>query len=168
MRAAGAISVLLCTAVLAAAAWSTGGSRLSEKGVSGLLLGRPLAQIKADHLIKPTTPGCELASPRPIAARLRAPFDGFATFNGASPHRLQALAILGGTKTSRGIAIGDPAAKVLSAYPTAKVNNSRPGDPLQFTAIVVRSGGRDRMWFLLDRAGGKVTELDVPAPQFCE
>jgi hypothetical protein len=168
------MSVLL-GAALVGAAWSigtgvgsAGTSGLTEKGVGPLLLGRTLAEINREHLIGPATPGCELASPRPIGARLHAPFVGYATFGGAAPHRLQALSISAGVKTSRGVAIGDRGARVLHAYPGARVLNSRPGDPLQFNAIVVRSSGRDRMWFLLDRPNGHVTEFDVPAPQFCE
>jgi hypothetical protein len=36
------------------------------------------------------------------------------------------------------------------------------------TAIVVERKGAERMWFMLDRPAGHVTEIDVPGPQICE
>lgn len=142
---------------------------LTERGVGGLRLGRSLAAIRRDRLIGPVSPGCELASPRPFGARIRAPLAGFATFDGrAATSRLVALSITGGARTSRGVTIGTSAANVRHAYPGARVENSGPPNPIQFNAIVVSRAGRDRIWFFLDRRGGRVRSIDLPSAQFCE
>jgi hypothetical protein len=142
---------------------------LTEHGFGGLRFGRPLATIrKAGLIAAQDIPGCELGSPRPIAARLMPPLTGFATFGGAAPHRLVALQITAGAVTDRGIRIGDPAAKVRRAYPEARVSNSLPPEPLQWAALIVTRAGRDRMWLLLDKPGGVLKDFELPAPQFCE
>ena len=141
---------------------------VTEHGVGRLTLGRTLAEVRRDGLIGTTRPGCELASPRPLIARLRAPLSGWATFDGRAPHHLQALAITAGAVGRNGIRIGDSSAAVARAFPSAHVIDSRPPKPLVFSAVVLRRNGHDLLWFMLDRPRGKVTEFDVPAPQFCE
>ena len=141
---------------------------LTEQGVAGLRLGRTLAQVRATGRIGPTGPGCELVSPRPLFARLRAPLKGFATFGGAAPHRLVALDVRGGAQTVRHVAVGASSAAVEQAYPEAHLLTSKPSDPLQLTAWIVKRGGKDRIWFMLNRPGGHVTDLAVPSPQLCE
>lgn len=142
---------------------------VTERGVGGLTIGRPLAAIQADGLIGPLSPGCELASPRPYGAKLRAPLKGFASFSGrGASSKLQSLSLTGGASTSRGITIGATSAAVRLAYPTARVENSRPGDPIEIYAIVLSRGSRDRIWFRLSRRGGRVTFIDIPGPEICE
>jgi hypothetical protein len=142
---------------------------LTEHGVRGLQLGKTLAQARATGLIGATGPGCELVStPPPVAARLRAPLKGFATFAGKAPHRLVSLDIRGGAITVRHVRVGDSAAKVRSKYPEAHLLTSKPSDPLQLTALIVKRGGKDRIWLMLNKPGGRVTDLAVPGPQLCE
>jgi len=57
--------------------------------------------------IGPSGPGCELASPTPVVARLKAPLAGSAAFSGAAPHRLAALWVTRGAVTDHGIAIDE-------------------------------------------------------------
>ena len=140
-----------------------------QSGVGALRLGRTLAAIRTAHVLGPVTPGCELASPRPSAARLRHPLRGFATFvprNGN--RRLVALSITEGAVTKRKIGIGSTAASVRKAYPSAKVNDSPAPNPLQFSALVVSRAGHDRIWFMLDHKGGRVVSIEIPSPQFCD
>ena len=54
------------------------------------------------------------------------------------------------------------------AYPEAHLLTSKPSDPLQLTAWIVKRGGKDRMWFMLKGPGGGVTDLAVPSAQLCE
>lgn len=146
-----------------------GGPILTERGVGGLRLGRTLSEVRRAKLIGRVRPGCELVRPRPYWARLRSPLRGSATFTGSrGTSRLDALLITSGAVTDRGVRIGSTAAQVLRAYPEAKVQNSRPGDPLQFSAIQVTRGGRSRLWFMLDRPRGRVLSFEIPGPQFCE
>jgi hypothetical protein len=140
---------------------------LTETGVRGLRLGMPLAAAKRTGLVGTTGPGCELVAPRPLHARLRAPLKGFATFDGKAPHRLVALDVNGGAAI-RGIAVGDAAAEVRRAYPGARRLTSKPDAPLQLTALIVARGGKDRIWFMLDRPRGRVTDIDLPTVQACE
>jgi len=164
--------VALAGALLVAAAPASAaapGQILTERGVRGLTLGRTLAAVRGDGLVGRLRPGCELASPRQWFGPLRPPLTGFATFSGrAAASRLQALDIRAGAVTACGIGIGSTARQVLRAHPAARERNSRPGDPLQFTAIVIARGGKDRMWFDLTRRGGTVRTISVPGPQFCE
>jgi hypothetical protein len=57
---------------------------------------------------------------------------------------------------------------VRAAYPTARIVDSPPPNPLVYSAIVLRASGHDRIWFMLDHRGGHVTSIELPAPQFCE
>ena len=101
---------------------------LTERNLVGLRLGQTLAQARATGRIGPTTPGCELASPRPLAARLRAPLKGFATFDGRAPHRLLSLDVTGGAQTTRHVRVGTSAAAARAA-PTPRrtcLHRSRP------------------------------------------
>jgi len=142
---------------------------LTERGVDGLLLGRSLAAIRSRHLIGRLRKGCELASPRPYFAPLRAPLTGTATFSGRTPaSKLTFLSVRAGAVTSRGIAIGSPGRQALHAYANAHIKNSAPSNPVKFNAIVVKRDGRYRLWFLLDRRGGNVRSFEVPYPQICE
>ena len=142
---------------------------LTEVGVGRLRLGRPLAAIRADHLVGRVSAGCELASPRPVVAKLVAPLKGFATFSGTGPaKRLVSLSVTGGARTTRGVTVGTTAARVRRAYPRARVEHSPAPNPLQFDAIVVTRADQDRIWFMLDRKDGRVQSIDVPGPEFCE
>ena len=163
---AAAAAALLVPAVTPAA-----GTRLlvlTERNVDGLRLGQTLAQARGTGRIGPTTPGCELASPRPLAARLRPPLKGFATFDGKAPHRLLSLDVTGGAQTTRHVRVGTSAVAARRAYPEAHLRTSKPSDPLQLTALIVKRGGKDRIWLMLNRPGGRVTDLAVPGPQLCE
>ena len=141
---------------------------LTERGVDGVQLGRTLAQVRATGRIAAATPGCELVSPRPLVAQLRAPLKGYATFDGAPPHRLIALDVVAGVQTTRHVAVHATAASVHRKYPAARLLVSKPSDPIQLMAYIVRRGGKDRMWFRLDHPRGYVAAIDVPAPQICE
>jgi hypothetical protein len=142
---------------------------LNEHGVDGLLLGRTRKAIRTRGLIGPIHRGCELASPRPSVASLRPPLVGAATFGGPGPSsRLTAVSVRAGAVTDRGIAIGSSAADVLRAYPNAHVKNSARSNPVRFNAVVVKRGGRYRIWFMLDHRGGHVRSFEVPLLQICE
>jgi hypothetical protein len=152
-------------AVLVTGASASPPLRLTETGVGQLQLGRPLASV-GSRWIGPTGPGCELAAPTPVVARLKAPLAGSAAFSGAARHRLVALWVTRGAATDRGIAIGATAAAVRRAYPGAVAQDSE--QPLRYHALTVRRNGKDRIWFMLDRRNGRVTAFALPAPQFCE
>lgn len=144
--------------------------RLSFHGVGSLTLGVPLSTAQARHRVGAPRKGCELSSPLPISARLRSPLGGWATFDGRSPHRLVALSITRGAVTGQGIGIGSTAAQVRRAYPQVRTEYTDPSQPgLQYDALVIRTvAGRDRLWFMLDKAEGRVVAFEVPSPQFCE
>jgi hypothetical protein len=167
-----AAAATLATGAFAAVAIGAHGSAtpiLSEKGVGGLKLGRSYAAIKKAGLIGKVTPGCELASPRPYGAKLRSPLKGFATFTGKAGHRvLSSLVITGGAKTAKGIKRGSTAAAIHAAYPTAKDLDSKSGDPIQIHAIVLKRNGKDKIWFVLSKHNGVLTEFGVPSLEICE
>lgn len=138
---------------------------LTERGVGGLRLGDPLTTTRAHHLIGPLAPGCELGTPRPVVARLTGSLTGTAEFTGnPGSRRLGAISVTRGAVTDRHVGIGSSAIAVLHAYPDSRRERSTSG--LQFSAVIVKRGGRDRMWFLL--RGGRVASIELPSPQFCE
>ena len=142
---------------------------LTEHGVPGLTIGRTLAAVRADGLVGKLSPGCELASPRPSFAPLRAPLVGSVEFDGSGPKaKLITLNITKGAMTDRGIRIGASAAAVRRAYPKARVEHSAAPNPLEYDAIVVTRGGEDRIWFLLNKRGGHVQSMSLPGANFCE
>ncbi len=166
---AAVVAGLVAATIPAALAANATSPVITERGVGGLTLGRTLAQVRGAGLVGRVTPGCELASPRPYGARLQAPLQGFATFSGrAATSRLVSLSITGGAATDRQVTIGTTAAKVRRAYPKARLQNSRAGDPIEIYAIVVARARRDRIWFVLDRPGGRVQSIHIPGPEFCE
>jgi hypothetical protein len=128
----------------------------------------PLAEARKTALVGPTRPGCELVLPRPLTAELRPPLTGFATFSGGGAKPLESLLVERGAQTVRRIAPGATAAAVRRAYPEAQLLTARPTDPIQLTALIVKRGGKDRIWFMLDRPGGRVIQLAIPLPQVCE
>jgi hypothetical protein len=155
--------------VEARAAGSRGAApKITPKGIGKLRLGTPLAVIQRAHLLGRTHRGCDLAWPAPIVAQLSPPLEGTATFSGSGAHRLQAISITGGAKTDRGVGVGDRASKVRRAYPSATVQDAPPGDPLQLHAITVAEHGKTVLWLELGRAGGRVTEIDIPSLETCE
>ena len=163
------VASLVAATIPAALAANATSPVITDRGVGGLTLGRTLAQVRGAGLVGRVTPGCELASPRPYGARLRAPLQGFATFSGrAATSRLVSLVVTGGAATDRQVTIGTTAAKVRRAYPKARLQNSRAGDPIEIYAIVVARARRDRIWFVLDRPGGRVQSIHIPGPEFCE
>jgi len=164
----GLVAAIAAASLVVGAAGAGAPLVVTEQGVHGLKLGMPLAVARRSGLIGPTTPGCPLVSPTPVGARLRAPLKGFATFDGKAPHRLVALDVRGGAITTRHVRVGDSAAKARRAYPNARLLTSKPGDPLQLTALIVTRGGQDRLWLMLNKPGGHVTDLAVPTVQACE
>lgn len=125
--------------------------------------------MRAEGLIGTVRKGCDIMSPPNYWARLRPPVRGTATFRGNTPRSpLRSLWLEGGVVTDRGVKVGSPAAAVRRVYPRAQVVNTRPGDPLQFSAITIVRKGKWRMWFLLDQPGGRVEAISVPGPEFCE
>ena len=138
---------------------------LTENGVGGLRLGDSLAEIRARRLIGPLRPGCELGTPRPVVARLTGLLVGSAEFTGGpGARRLGAISVTRGAVTDRHVGIGSSATTVQRAYPGARLERS--ASPLQYSAVVVQRDGRDRIWFLLRK--GRVSSIELPAPQFCE
>lgn len=157
-------TILVGTTVASAAAAPV---VMSERGLPGLRLGGTLAAARAAGLIGPLTAGCELASPRPYVAPLRAPLAGTVEFNGRGPRsRVSAIVVTKGAVTNRGIGVGSPSKKVRAAYPGARVVHE--DQSLVYDAIIVRRGGADRIWFLLDKRGGRVQDIHIPSVSFCE
>jgi hypothetical protein len=143
---------------------------LTQSGVGALQLGARLSSVTGKGLFGQLRVGCPMAGTS--AAPLGNPMRGFAFFSSsASTAQLVALALKGGVVTDRGVRIGSSANAVLRAYPGSREVDATPGGPwgpFLFQAIMVRSAGQDRMWFMLDRPSGKVSEIDVPRPQFCD
>jgi hypothetical protein len=161
-------AVSMCAAMAVSAAWSAAPPVVVRPGGVGTLqLGQTLAAVRKRGVVGATSLGCELVRPRPLVARLKGAVKGWATFSGGAPHRLTAVSITSGARTARGVRVGDSARRVVARYPGAHKQYAAPGDPLQLSALVVRTGSKS-MWFVLDHAGGHVRSIDIPVPQTCE
>src|SRR3954463_6046119 len=122
------VSLFVCAVVVGAAdpaaCLAATPAVVTEHGFGLLRLGRTLGALRREGLVGSARPGCELASPRPLVARLRAPLAGWATFGGGAPPRLRGRAVPAGAGPRNGIAVGAPAAMIEKAFPAAHVVDS--------------------------------------------
>jgi hypothetical protein len=139
---------------------------VSPRGVGPVQLGDTVRSLHRRHLIGRVRPGCELA-PEQRVARLRPPLNGFAVFSGPSP-RVRSIMIRGGAETARGIGIGSTPSEARQAYPNADYDPPGTFEPFEAGFIWVNSGRSARMTFVVDADTQRISELNVPTPNFCE
>lgn len=100
-------------------------------------------------------------------ARLRSPLNGFAIFSHPN-NRVSRISIRGGAATQRGIGIGSTPSEALQAYPNADYEPPGTAQPFEQGFIWVNSPQSAKMTFTVDADTHLITELSVPAPNFCE
>lgn len=141
---------------------------VSPQGFGGVRIGMTLKDARSGGLVGGLTKGCELASPLPWVARLRPPLRGFVTFDGNKrTSKLVNITVMGEGNTAKGIGIGSTFTQVRKAYPTARVENAAPQDPIQLFSVWVGRPGKG-MVIRLQRKGGPVDAIYVPLPEICE
>lgn len=139
---------------------------ISPRGVGALRLGTPAKELQQRHLIGNLSPGCELREGE-RGASLGPPLSGFAYF--IDPRaRLVALAIRGGGETSRHVAIGSTVAEARKAYPRAVYDPPGSFEPFAEGFLWVGGRAHPRMTLMIDPKRKLVSQIDVPAPDFCE
>jgi hypothetical protein len=138
----------------------------SPQGVDGLRLGATVKSLHRRHLIRRLRPGCEL-DPGQRVARLRAPLSGFAVFSHPNT-RLSSLTISAGAETAKQIGIGSTPKKAQQAYPQAIYKPPGSNDPFAEGFVFVNSTSHPKMMFTVDPKTKLISQISVPAPNFCE
>lgn len=164
-----AAAVVAAAWLAAAGAAAAAAPFITRRGVGDVRLGMTLQQARQQGLVGGVRAGCELVSPRPYWARLRAPLRGTATFAGGAPSsRLAAFHVTGGARTARGVGPGSTRSQVERAYPGARRDFAAAGDPIQYFGLVAPPVAPRQFWFTLTARNGTVASVDVPRAEFCE
>ena len=138
---------------------------VTARGVGAVHLGDTIRSLRRRHLIKHLGPGCEL-EPGQRVARLRQ-FNGYAIF-GPNSSRVRSIGVLGGARTAKGVTIGSSPGLALHAYPEAEYSPPGSNPPFDIGLIWVNNPETPRMTFIVDQESHRISEIDVPEPNFCE
>jgi hypothetical protein len=167
LAAVAALVLVLAAAAAAPAGTSRGADqKVTASGVGKVPLGGTFRSLRASGLLGKLRSGCPLAGPNAKAASLRAPLKGFVDLTKRRPRKVRAITVTGGA-TARGVAVGDQIADVKAAYPKAKVDHDTE-DVFDVTLVKVPNNGGGRIQFAVDVGSKKITQIAVPAVQFCE
>jgi hypothetical protein len=139
---------------------------ITPHGVGQLHLGATVASLHRRHLIRGLHPGCEL-DPGQRVARLRPPLKGFAVF-AAGKKRLTSIAIDAGAETVKHIGIGSTPKEARAAYPNALYKPPGSLEPFAEGFLFINNIAHPKMTFIFDSKTHLISEIDVPAPNFCE
>jgi hypothetical protein len=139
---------------------------VNSHGVGRVHLGDTVRSLHRRHLIGRLRPGCEL-DPGQRIARLRPPLRGFAVFTHPN-NRVFSVSVTAGAETARGIGIGDTPHAALQAYPNAQYDPPGTAQPFPQGFVWVNSPQHPKMTFTVSPDSHRISELSVPAPNFCE
>ena len=142
-------------------------ARVTADGVGDVRLGSTFRALRRQGLVGRLQPGCELSSPRPRIAMLRAPLRGSVTFTARRPHRATDITVTGGA-AARGVGIGDRPRAIRRAFPRVRFDHSTDTTFGITLARVPGRRGRDRLQFAVDVETRRVNTIAVPAISFCE
>jgi hypothetical protein len=140
--------------------------RITADGVGGVKIGKRFTRLRAQDLVGPLRPGCELGGPNTRSAKLKPPLKGTVNFTRTRPRRVDNVTITGGAK-ARGVGIGATIAQIKAAFPKAKVDHSTE-DVLAITLVRIPKDGGGRIKFAVDVHTHKTTSIGVPIIAFCE
>lgn len=163
--AAGALAAG-ATAATGAPGHAAAAKKITRSGVDGVKLGMTYAQLRADGLVGPLRPGCELGGPNTRSARLRAPLRGGVDFTQTAARRVRNITIDGGA-SARGVHVGSTRKAVRRAYPKVRFDH-RTDETFGITLAKVPRSGGGRIQFAVDTKTHRVTTIGVPFIAFCE
>ena len=141
-------------------------AKITPSGVGQVRLGKTYRELRSAGVVGRLQPGCELSSPRPGFARLRAPLQGSVTLAPRAPRKVTHIAITG-RAAARGVGIGDRAAAIRRASPKARFDRSTE-KTFGITLVRVPRNGGGRLQFAVDVETRRVTLIGVPYIAFCE
>jgi hypothetical protein len=170
MRTPFAAAVLLTLGLTAAAAPAetsrTADQKITPAGAGKVTLGGAYRSLRASGLLGRQRPGCPLGGTDTRVARLTAPLKGTADLTTRSPRRVRAITVTGGA-SARGVGIGARIADIKAAFPKARVDR-KTEDVFGITLVKIPKDGGGRIQFAVDVDSRKVTQISIPAVQFCE
>jgi hypothetical protein len=160
--AATAVATLALAAAAPAQAPTFDGS-----GVGKVKVGKLFSKLRAQGLVGPKRPGCELGGPGTRSARLRAPLQGFVDLTTRrKPRRVRSISLTGGA-TARGVGIGSTIAQIKAAFPGAKVDHDTD-EVFGLTLVNVPKKAGGKFTFAVDVDTRKTTRIGIPFIPFCE
>jgi hypothetical protein len=140
--------------------------RITGAGVGGVKIGKRFTRLRAQGLVGPLRPGCELGGPNTRSAKLRPPLKGTVNFTLTRPRRVDNVTVTGGAK-ARGVGIGATIAQIKAAFPNAKVDHSTES-VFRITLVRIPKDGGGKIKFAVDVNTHKTTSIGVPIIAFCE
>jgi hypothetical protein len=172
-RIIGAATALAAAGAIATGAVAAAGSsgsaadkKITPSGVGQVKLGKTHQSLRADGLVGPIRPGCELSGPDVRSAKLRAPLKGSVDYTLTAPRKVRRITVTGGAK-ARGVGIGGTIAQIKAAFPKAKVDHSTE-DVFGITLVKIPKDGGGRLRFAVDVGSKKITMIGIPVIPFCD
>jgi hypothetical protein len=139
--------------------------KITAEGVGKVKLGKRHSVLRAQGLVGPIGPGCELGL-NTRSAKLKPPLKGSVNYTQSSPRKVTDITITGGAK-ARGVGIGATIPQIKAKFPHAKV---RHGLESIANVTVVKipqvDGGVFR--FLVDVDTKETVSVGVPFVALCE
>ena len=139
--------------------------KITADGVGKVKLGKRHSVLRAQGLVGPIRPGCELAA-NTRSAKLKPPLKGQVNYTLSSPRKVSDITITGGAK-ARGVGIGATIPQIKAKFPKAKVDHSTES-VFGITLVRIPPDGGGRIKFAVDVNTHKTTSIGVPIIAFCE
>ena len=139
--------------------------KITAEGVGQVKLGKRHSVLRAQGLVGPIGPGCELAE-NTRSAKLKPPLKGHVNYTQSSPRKVTDITITGGAK-ARGVGIGATIPQIKAKFPKAKVDHTTEA-VFGITLVRIPSDGGGRIKFAVDVNTHKTTIIGVPIIAFCE
>lgn len=151
---------------LAAPALAAAPEKATKRGVGDVELGATHRALRAEGLVGPQEPGCELGGTDRKAAQLRDRLEGAVELTRARPRRVRSILVTKGAE-ARGVGIGARRRDIRRAFPHARFEDgTEEVFGVTLATVPRRDGGR--MQFALDAETRRVTLIGVPYVAFCE
>jgi hypothetical protein len=136
-------------------------------GVGKVKLGKLYSKLRAQGLVGPKRPGCELGGPDTRTAKLKPPLKGMVDLTTRrKPRRVRSITLTGGA-TSRGVGIGSTIVEIKAAFPGAKVDRGTE-EVFGLTLVNVPKSAGGKFSFAVDTKTKKTTIIGIPFIAFCE